>query len=366
MNVQKAIDRLKRLVAGDKGLPAGDAEQAITEAEAHRASVRCQIAEDAVFDWAYVVMNVLATAVACYGLLENSDAVVIGAMIIALLLGPISGVGLALVDCDNRLLARAATSLAGGVLLVLITAFFIGLFNREIPATAEMVTRTSPNAFDLMIAIGGGAAGAFAVIYKRLSVAFVGVAIATALVPPLATASMFLARGELALSGGAFLLALTNIVGIQFACSIVFFLSGFQNVAKRKSLDRVVLEDSVSIGLLLILGVFLTISLHRTVAKQLYESAVRGTLKSELLKYPGAYLTDVRFSRNGDGNIIRAIVRGPEPFSAQQVAQMQSTLPTRPGHMPTTLLVRYVHTTVMSAKGPRYSPEDIGEDNGRP
>jgi uncharacterized hydrophobic protein (TIGR00271 family) len=117
--------------------------------------------------------------VACYGLLENSAAVVIGAMIIAMLLGPISAMGLALVDGDNQLLRRASASLAGGVLLVVITEFFVGLFNREIPATTEMLTRTSPNVFDLLIALGGGAAGAFAVIYRRLSVAFVGVAIAT-------------------------------------------------------------------------------------------------------------------------------------------------------------------------------------------
>ena len=89
-----------------------------------------------------VVMNVLATIVACCGLLEDSAAVVIGAMIIAMLLGPISGVGLALVDGDNQLLRRASASLAGGVLLVVITAFFVGLFSREIPATTEMLTRS--------------------------------------------------------------------------------------------------------------------------------------------------------------------------------------------------------------------------------
>jgi uncharacterized membrane protein len=91
--------------------------------------------------------------------------------------------GVVLVDSDNRLLAKAFASLAGGVLLVLITSFLIGLLNREIPATTEMMTRTAPNVFDLIIALGGGTAGAFAMIYKRLNAAFVGVAIATALVP---------------------------------------------------------------------------------------------------------------------------------------------------------------------------------------
>jgi uncharacterized hydrophobic protein (TIGR00271 family) len=209
-------------------------------------------------------------------------------MIIAMLLGPISGVGLALVAGDNQLLARTSASLAGGVLLVMITAFLIGLFNREIPATTEMLTRTSPNVFDLLIALARGAAGGFAVIYRRLSVTFVGLAIATALVPPISTASMFLARGELALSGGAFLLAFANMVGIQFASSVVFFLSGFRDIAKRRILGRAAfIQNGVSVGALLMLGVLLTLNLHSAVAKQLYESAVRSTLKAALLKISG-------------------------------------------------------------------------------
>jgi uncharacterized hydrophobic protein (TIGR00271 family) len=343
-----------------------DKEQTTTEV-AHRTFVLSCVTEDSKFDLAYVVMNVLATAVACYGLLEDSAAVVIGAMIIAMLLGPISGVGLALVDDDNRLLARASASLAGGILLVVVTAFFIGLFNREIPATTEMVSRTSPNAFDLLIAIGGGAAGAFAVIHKRLSVAFVGVAIATALVPPLATASMFLARGKFALSGGAFLLAFANMVGIQFACSVVFFVSGYNKVAARKPLSRAgLIKDGVSMSVLLVLGVLLTINLHSNVVKQLYESAVRSTLNRELLNYRGTYLADLRFTRAPEGLVIRATVRGPEPFDAAHVAAMESSLPTPLGQMRSVLLIRYVHTTVMSARGPRYSAEDTGADKENP
>ena len=342
-------------------------EEQTTTKEAHRATVLSRVAEDSSFDRAYVVMNVLATIVACCGLLEDSAAVVIGAMIIAMLLGPISGVGLALVDGDNQLLRRASASLAGGVLLVVITAFFVGLFSREIPATTEMLTRTSPNVFDLLIALGGGAAGAFAVIYRRLSVAFVGVAIATALVPPLSTASMFLARGAFALSGGAFLLAFANIVGIQFACSVVFFLSGFREIAKRRMLDRAAfIENGVSIGALLILGVLLTANLHSAVAKELYESAVRSTLKAALLKYPGSYLADLRFSRDADATTIRATVRGPEALTPQQVANMESGVPTTPRHTRSVLLIRYIHTVVMSAKGQLYSAEDTAAEKTKP
>ncbi|HEX4542334.1 MAG TPA: TIGR00341 family protein [Candidatus Acidoferrum sp.] len=335
--------------------------------EERRASARLRVAEDSSFDRAYVVMNVLATVVASYGLLEDSAAVVIGAMIIAMLLGPISGVGLALVDSDNRLLAKAFASLTGGVLLVLMTAFLVGLLNREIPATTEMMTRTAPNVFDLIIALGGGTAGAFAMIYKRLNAAFVGVAIATALVPPLSTCGILLARGALSLSGGAFLLALSNIVGIQIASSAVFFLAGFGKSARPRVAARgVLLQNALSLGTLLILGILLTVNLHTVVAKQLYENKVRSTLKDKLLRFPGAYLAEVRFSPTADGTLVRATVRGPEPFSSQQVATMESSLPTPPRNVRSVLLVRYVHTTVMSATGQLYSPENNEADKTRP
>ncbi len=93
-------------------------------------------------------------------------------------------------------------AIGGGILVILGTAFAVGILNAEIPATREMMARTAPNLFDLMIALGGGAAGAYASVSPRLSIAFVGVAIATALVPPLATRGIFLARGDFALSAG--------------------------------------------------------------------------------------------------------------------------------------------------------------------
>lgn len=342
-------------------------KQQIVEEEKHKVYVRSRVAEDSSFDRPYVVMNILATVVASYGLLENSAAVVIGAMIIAMLLGPISGVGLALVDGNNRLLAKAGVTLIGGIALVLITAFFIGLLNREIPATNEMTSRTAPNIFDLMIALGGGAAGGYAVISKRLSVAFVGVAIATALVPPLTASGMFLARGQFDLAGGAFLLAFANIVGIQVACSVVFFLAGFRKIAKRESFGRAFLMQSgLSLIVLLILAALLTINLRSEVSMQLYEGKVRDTLKAEMLTYPGAYLDDVLFSLSTNGAIVRALVQGPHAFSAQQVAKMESGLPSPPGHARWTLRIRYVYTTVMSANGPLYSADETGADHKTP
>jgi len=141
-------------------------------------------------------MNTLVTMIGCYGLFENSPAVVIGAMIVAMLLGPISGVALGLVERNNPLLRRALSTLVGGVSVVYGTAFLAGLVHSEFPLTGETYARTAPNLLDLLIALGGGAAGAYAMVSPRLSLATVGVAISTALVPALSSSAICVARGE--------------------------------------------------------------------------------------------------------------------------------------------------------------------------
>jgi uncharacterized hydrophobic protein (TIGR00271 family) len=334
-----------------------------TEAvEAARAIVRESVAESSVFDGPYAMMNMLATIVASYGLLSNSPAVVIGAMIIAMLLGPISGVGMALVDGDNSLLRKALLSLFGGLLVVAGTAFCIGLIHREIPATEEMMARTAPTLMDLMIALGGGAAGAFAVSSQRLSVAFVGVAIATALVPPLATCSMFLARGEFGLAGGAFLLTFTNIVAIQFASSVVFLASGYNKIAKSGALhSEALLRNGVSIVTIIALGALLTLHLRNAVGTEVYENTIQHELQKELLKYPGSYLASVRTTDGPNISVVRAIIRGPNVFTPEQVAQFEATLPLSPKGLKSELRLRFVHVDVISAKGVILSAEESAE-----
>jgi len=114
-----------------------------------REKVRQDIRSGAVCDVPYISMNVLAAVIACYGLLANSPAVVIGAMIVAMLLGPIMGAALALVDSDMALLRSALFTLIGGALAVMITASVLGLIHRDIPITNEIMARTSPNLLEM-------------------------------------------------------------------------------------------------------------------------------------------------------------------------------------------------------------------------
>ncbi len=323
-----------------------------------RATVRGNVEADSKFDLAYVAMNAFSAVVACYGPFENSPAVVIGAMIIAMLLGPISGVALGLVDKNNRLLWKAFWTLAGGCGVVYGVAFMLGVIHHEIPLTHEIYSRTTPNLMDLMIALGGGAAGAYATITPRLSVAVVGVAIATALVPPLASSAICLARGDYRLAFGALLLAFTNILGIQVACSLVIWLGGYRGPTGKLQGSEWK-RNLVSVALLLVLAVALGVELRELVAKQLYEASVRRVLETASTSHKGAYLADVRFQQAAGTAVVVAVYRTPSPFTPEEVGSLEPRLPVPPGTTHLQLRIRSVPITVTSQQGYLYSTEDL-------
>lgn len=324
--------------------------------------VRESIRKDATFDRAHLLMNILAATIASYGLFANSPAVVIGAMIVAMLLGPIAGIALALVDSDLKLLVKSLSTLLAGTLGVMFTALIIGTIHKDIPITNEIVARTAPNLLDLMIALAGGAAGAYANVSPRLSIAFVGVAIATALVPPLAAASILFARAEIGLSLGALLLAFTNMISIQFAFSVVLWANGYRQVTSKAGISILVFikRNIISMAILLLLATVLSRSLHQVVFRELYETKTRFTLQQQLNAAVGNYVQEVRFETTPGKTIVRALVRGPKAPSATQVAAMENQLPAPPERTKVELRVRFVQTTIVNRDGQLYQDGAFG------
>ncbi len=321
--------------------------------EPERRAIRAGAALDA----PYIVMNTLSAVIASYGLLENSPAVVIGAMIIAMLLGPIGGTALALVDGNNKDLARSLVTLLCGIFIVIGTGFIIGLVHSDMPITEQIENRTSPNLTDLMIALAGGAAGAYATVTPRLSVAFVGVAIATALVPPICAGSILFARGAFDLGLGAYLLALTNIVAIQFAFSVVLWLKGCRTVTDVAGLaiGEFLKRHIVSIAALAVLAFMLTENLQAAVAQQEFKTAVGKALRIAVARSPGSDLADVRIEPGDKSTIIQAVVRGPRQPTISDVAALAAALPVAPHKSKLVLQVRYVQTVTVTPQGILFS-----------
>ncbi len=188
--------------------------------------------------FSFFLMMALATSIATLGLLADSAPAIIGAMIVAPLMAPIMSLAYGLVDFDVRLTVRSAFTVAAGTALVIGFAYVQTLIVGLRIAESEILDRTSPSLIDLGVAVAAGAAAAFAYSRRSIMNSIAGVAIAVAVVPPLAVAGIGLAMGPTAtagvgltlghfsggaeIAGGAFTLFLTNLVGIIGVAIVVF------------------------------------------------------------------------------------------------------------------------------------------------
>jgi len=168
----------------------------------------------------FVLLVGLSAGIAILGLLQNSPAVIIGAMLVSPLMGPIVALGMSLSTIDYAQLRRSLAALAVGVpLALLFTALLVWASPLQL-VTSEILARTEPNFLDLVVALLSGLAGGYATV-NRKGEAIVGVAIATALMPPLAVVGFGLATGNRAISGGALLLFMTNLLAIALSVAAV-------------------------------------------------------------------------------------------------------------------------------------------------
>jgi uncharacterized hydrophobic protein (TIGR00271 family) len=311
------------------------------------------IRQGAAFDRPFVLSNLAATVIACAGLLGNSSATIIGAMLVATLMGPIMGIGLALVDFDDRLLRRSLATLVGGALMVLATGIALGSIAPDAAPTQEMLARTSPRVLDLIIALASGAICAYAVASPRLSAAIVGVSIAVALVPPLTTAGIFVARGQWVLAHGAFRLAFVNMVAIQVGASAALWLCGYRGGSARGPVGLTSMLRREAVSLVLISGLLATLAAHglSLLAQQRYETAVRQTIQSALATRPEARLADLLFTQQDGGPVVTAVVRSATRFTNAEVGAIGARLPHAPDGSAPQLRVRHVEVDV-EGQGP--------------
>ncbi len=181
------------------------------------------------FNARFTSLMSLSAAIATLAVIADSTAVVIGAMLIAPLMGPVLGVAAAMVmGWPRRLVRQSALVITGAALAVaLAAAISLAVPGAMRPLPGELIARTSPNLLDLGIALAAGAAGAYGQVRRQASDALPGVAVAVALVPPLAVIGVALQLTEWQLALGAFLLFLVNVVGIVASAAITFIVAGF-------------------------------------------------------------------------------------------------------------------------------------------
>lgn len=177
----------------------------------------------------FVLVMVFASVISAAGVLADSTAVVIGAMLVAPLINPMMGMGLSLVTGWPNRLARSTVvvligtliAIGAGVLLAAVTDVAV-----DLETNTQIVSRSSPRLIDLVIAVAAGSAGAYALSRKEVSSSLPGVAVAIALVPPLSVVGVTAHGGDWRQASGTLLLFLTNLVAIILAGGTVFLLTG--------------------------------------------------------------------------------------------------------------------------------------------
>lgn len=176
------------------------------------------------------VMLMLSVAIATFAVLADSTAVVIGAMLVAPLMTPIVGLAGALVNGWGRRAIHSALQVGAGASVSILLSFALARWAPvaiAFESNTQITSRVTPTTIDMLIALAAGSAGAFATVNKRVSSGIAGVAIAVALVPPLAVVGISFSGGRTSDALGALLLFLTNFVAIVIAASLVFVLTGF-------------------------------------------------------------------------------------------------------------------------------------------
>lgn len=190
--------------------------------------------EDSKINTSYLILMILSTLLASFGLFANSAAVIIGAMLIAPLMVPIVSISMGLLRADTDIIKNSLFKILAGIFVALLASSSLEFFLPDSEITSEMLGRINPTLLDLGVAILSGIAAAYSKSFKEIAQNLAGVAIAVALVPPLAVAGIGLGYGDMNIFLGAFLLFFTNLVGIIIAAVITFQLLGFSNVVKSK------------------------------------------------------------------------------------------------------------------------------------
>ena len=255
----------------------------------------------------FVTLICLSTAIASLGLIQNSGAVVIGAMLVAPLMTPMLGTGLGLVQGNLLLVRDASRSILIGFFLSLLISMAAGFFTPGFSElTPELMARGNPNLLDLIIALLSGVAAAYAMARP-------GVAIAAALVPPIATAGIALATGHPLVGIRAAFLFGTNLVAIVLASALTLFVLGVR--PNRKQQQVKVWARRVLVGLALT-ALFFALPLGATLLGNFSHRSdpLRTALEKNLTTTPEASVRSCGVAKEGNEDVVRIEIYSPHPL----------------------------------------------------
>jgi uncharacterized hydrophobic protein (TIGR00271 family) len=321
-----------------------------------RGEVRVRLRDASHPGFDFFLLVILSCTIATMGLLTDSVAIIIGAMLVAPLMSPILGMGMASITGDGHLLRDSISGVIQGAIVAVVVSFLWTWLNRNLPfillqeVPGEVLARTNPSPIDLTVAVAGGIAAAYALAQPHLSAALPGVAIATALMPPLCTVGVGLALDRMDIAGGAGLLFITNAVAIAFAATLVFFALGFSpkpititNRLPRSLIFAAFLTLTLMVPLTYISVNFVQEATERGRIEDIVQEEVENTLDAELV--------ELNIEQEGEVLSMNMTLRTARPLYYQDSISLQEAIA---GHLqqPVELVINSVIVSRLDPKIP--------------
>jgi uncharacterized hydrophobic protein (TIGR00271 family) len=278
---------------------------------------RAGLLAESTLDSSYLILIIGSCAIATFGLLANSAAVIIGAMIIAPLMLPIRGLAFGALQGNVVLFRKGMVTAGAGTLLAIAIAWLIGTIVQIPIYDSEVFARSEPTLLDLGIAVAAGGISGYAKVEPKVTGSLAGTAIAVALMPPICVVGLGLAQANWSLSWGATLLYLTNLLGIVLACMLTFLLAGYASFARAQ---KVITWTLAFTSILLIpLG----FSFFRLVQQTHLERSIRLALINRTVTFQRLELLRSEINWLADPPIIRLNVRAQDPVTSRQVQLLE-------------------------------------------
>lgn len=269
----------------------------------------------------YLIMMVASALLAALGLILGSAAVIIGAMVLAPLMAPIVGLSMGLLRRDESLVRSAVRTIGIGVALAVLMPALLAAIVPFRDANSEILARVNPSLLDLAVAVVSGVAAAYAHAREHISKSMPGVAIAVALVPPLAVAGIGIGWGDAAMFGGAMLLFLTNLVGIAASAAVMFLLLGYAPIS----------TAARGLRSLAIATVLMSIPLYLSFSQIVSVARIESELSSEAVEIDGERyrLREPQVALEGDLVTVRAVLSSRGEVSRETVNAIRGQLSDR-------------------------------------
>ncbi|MDA8084934.1 MAG: TIGR00341 family protein [Nitrospiraceae bacterium] len=260
---------------------------------------------DGEMSFGYFLTLTLASLIALNGLIQNSIAVIIGAMLISPLMGPMLSFGFAFTTGNMVVWRKSTRKIIFSVVLSIAVAFVVTLISPLKDITGEIMSRTRPNLYDLFIAFFAGTAGAVAICTKKNYLTVVpGVAIATAVIPPLSVTGFGLGIWNFKIAAGGFLLFFTNFVSIVISTCIVFFMYGFSpKYLKEEDIIRLKRRIAVLTGILLTISIPLVYTVYRSVLEVRERNQIQNALNRAFNEKGRSHLDTFTYAVDNNGRL---------------------------------------------------------------